>query len=158
LTTIEFIHRIAAATACRLKLLHLNLYPQMLHFIRFRYGLSQIATEQLLVILVARIERDEHLLLRHAYQAYAVLVVVGHEQDHIHALQREAAPVRVQRLALLFREHLGNDEDVVEEEALALVRVALFLLCQVENLVQLNKTDQAPVRQREKCGRLFGTN
>ena len=38
------------------------------------------------------------------------------------------------------------------------MRVALFFLGEIEYFVKLNEADEAPVRQREQGGRLFGAH
>ena len=113
-------------------------------------GLLQVHDELVAVVLRPGVEREQDAAAGLAADLNAVVEDRGVEQRHLQALEVEAVAVGVSgALGPLAgaRRLLGDHHQVVEEEHVALVvaRRRLFGRVDVQHLVQLAQTDQAPV-------------
>lgn len=162
--------RARPVAAAGLLSLQLGLYAQVLHFVHLADGLLQVLRELAPVVLVPRVERDQHLVAHALGQPNAVGVIcneivnpesksesenrrlrslTGHlEQRDDHATEREAVPEGVRDGRLLLAQDLRDDQQVVEEKDLSLVHAGPLLLVDVGYLVEAAVADQAAVRQR----------
>lgn len=71
---------------------------------------------------------------------------MGFEVGHVEAGQLEALAERIGDAVLLFAEDLGDDENVVEEEHLALVQSGPLPPAGVGHFVEAAIADEAAVR------------
>uniref|UniRef100_A0A182QGI8 Uncharacterized protein n=1 Tax=Anopheles farauti TaxID=69004 RepID=A0A182QGI8_9DIPT len=138
-------------TAGRLLALQFRLDAERFHLVHLADRLAQILRELAAIVLVARIERDQHLAVDLLRQPDAELVVwkKTSEQRDDHAAQGVAVAERVRHRGLLLAEDLRDDEQIVEEEHLALVHAGPFLLVDVRYLVQSAVADEPPVGKRQ---------
>lgn len=74
------------------------------------------------------------------------------EEVDLHAVEQEGLAEAVGHMTLLLAEDLGDDEEVVKEEDLALVQPQLLFLVGVVDLVEAAVAHQAAVRQRQLLG------